>query len=646
MNAKYVAIFGVLCLALGGFIIAADSDSSDAAVTYTLHYDANGGEGAPATQSYGPTNDASHTFYNPADVPTRSGYTFLGWAFSSTSINASSEPGDPVILYSGVPNKTLYAVWRAAEITYTLTYNANGGSGAPSTETYTSPNTSFTFNVAAGTPYRTDYDFLGWSYNPNATVASIQPGATLTTTASNPYITIFAVWQYDPPAPSTYNYSIAYNANGGTGAPATQTYGPTTEASYTFTIPEEVPTRDSFRFKGWAFSSTSDYPSSGPGDTVTLYSANAQRTLYAVWAADSVGDAIWTNGQYNGKVDILYKFGPSANRAHTMQMSIYKGAVTNDVTSWNDTGYTLTIQVSYPSAQISVTLSGEDTLISKSIRPGNWSTFIISINTDEGNVSVIPIRTFASFTDYTLYENQRKTVMDFSDIVSGAAVLNISHSESGSGANSPRFSVVSTSVFLDTYGVVLYNPTINLYDYFPQYDNIRVNFYSFALYGESITINNNTYSVINGKITIQYVSDHGDNFLPGVMPNATVKTRTFELTNIYITYDGGHCFLTFVNDRFTIDLGAYAEGDESISMTGLWYFATMVYSPYTAMEKQLSDWKFMPETTSAQMVLIFIGILFIAGAAVAIHARKKGLGIIDLIIIGGALLVGLLMLGM
>lgn len=394
-----------------------------------------------------------------------------------------------------------------------------------------------------------------------------------------------------------------------------------------------------YSFDGW---STAEQSGTIVSDmTVTAYFSRAP-----VVHSDGVH---WTNGNYNGKVDILFRFADTDNKTHTMTMDLYDGVVFQDEsTRWDASGYSLEIDQTYTSSiSIAATLlyNGSPTDATATLNPGKWTSYVISIDTDEGNVSIIPVKTFYSFTDYTLYDNQKRTVLDYSDKVKGSAILDILHTESEQGSNSPRFSVISTHVFLNTFGVVLYNPTINLHDYFPQYEAIRVNFYSFALYGESITINGITYALDGSRITVQYVSDGSEHYLPGVMPNADVQTRTFELTNIYVTYQDGHCYLTFVNDRFTLDLGAYTPNDQTISMNGLWYFATMVYEPYTATEKHLSDWKTIPETNGSQMVLMFCGILIVAGAAVAIHVRKSGLGVIDLVVIGGALVVALLTLG-
>ena len=51
--------------------------------TYTLHYDANGGSGAPPSQSV--TSSEFHVWVPISEIiPTRDGYTFMGWANSRT----------------------------------------------------------------------------------------------------------------------------------------------------------------------------------------------------------------------------------------------------------------------------------------------------------------------------------------------------------------------------------------------------------------------------------------------------------------------------------------------------------------------------------------------------------------------------------
>ena len=356
----------------------------------------------------------------------------------------------------------------------------------------------------------------------------------------------------------------------------------------------------------------------------------------------SIPEVHWTNDNFNGRVDILFKFEPDS-QIHTMTMSLFAPETADHKTTWTEIGKALTITLDPISHRIIAEVTGMNPAI---YRIGSWNTYLISIDTEDGNVSVTPVRTFASFTDFTLSDRQTHTILDFSETVKDVAVKTILHSDGGPQPNHVRFSVVDTWPFLDSYGVLLSNPTINMFDYFPQFDSIRVNFYSFAIFGDSITINGITYPVTDGKVTVTYVTDDGKNYLPEVMPNQDPKNRTFDLTNIYVTFsDDGHAYLTFADKRFTIDLGQYQPGDWTISMAGTWYFATMAYEPYTGYEKSLSGWKTLPTTSANEMLLIFLGVLAVAFAAVAIHVKRSGFGIVDLIIIGSAALVAFILLG-
>lgn len=84
----------------------------------------------------------------------------------------------------------LYSAWN----TYTIAYNANGGSGAPGSQTKTY-GTNLT--LSSTKPTRTGYTFLGWSTNSGATSASYSAGATLSSdlsTTNGATVTLYAIW--------------------------------------------------------------------------------------------------------------------------------------------------------------------------------------------------------------------------------------------------------------------------------------------------------------------------------------------------------------------------------------------------------------------------------------------------------------------
>ena len=195
------------------------------ATTYTISYNANGGSGAPSSQ----TKIKDTTLTLSTQKPTRGGYTFLGWATSSSATSAQYQPGGS---YTSNSSVTLYAVWKAQ--TYTVSYNANGGSGAPSSQTKIKDTT---LTLSTQKPTRSGYTFLGWATSSSATSAQYQPGGSYTNNAS---VTLYAVWR-------AQTYTISYDANGGSGAPSNQTK----THGVNLILSSTVPYKSGYEFKGW-----------------------------------------------------------------------------------------------------------------------------------------------------------------------------------------------------------------------------------------------------------------------------------------------------------------------------------------------------------------------------------------------------------
>lgn len=91
------------------YLVAKDPNPQ---VTYTLNYHANGGEGAPASQTT-KSNTGKATFTASSAIPTRDGYTFLGWADDADATAVQYHGGDKITLTKDNPTKTIYAVWEA-----------------------------------------------------------------------------------------------------------------------------------------------------------------------------------------------------------------------------------------------------------------------------------------------------------------------------------------------------------------------------------------------------------------------------------------------------------------------------------------------------------------------------------------------------
>lgn len=84
---------------------------------FELHYNANGGTGAPDSQTYTALSATSTqaTFTVPNQTPTKEGYTFKGWADSSTATTAQYQPGGTIAVKHENSPKTVYAVWEGSD---------------------------------------------------------------------------------------------------------------------------------------------------------------------------------------------------------------------------------------------------------------------------------------------------------------------------------------------------------------------------------------------------------------------------------------------------------------------------------------------------------------------------------------------------
>lgn len=174
---------------VGGTMTATTSYTIPAKPSYTIKYNANGGSGAPGNQTkwYGTTLKLSST------KPTRTGYTFQGW---STADDSSVEYASGAN-YTANSAVTLYAVWKAN--TYTVSYDANGGSGAPGKQTKTY---GATLTLSSTKPTRTNYTFKGWGTSANSTTVAYAAGSSYTVNAS---ITLYAIWELSYTAPRITN---------------------------------------------------------------------------------------------------------------------------------------------------------------------------------------------------------------------------------------------------------------------------------------------------------------------------------------------------------------------------------------------------------------------------------------------------------
>lgn len=279
----------------GKTMTASKSITIKAKPSYTVSYSANGGSGAPSSQTK--WYDESLTL--SSTKPTRTGYTFKGWSTSSTATTATWSAGGT---YTTNATDTLYAVWKAN--TYTVSYNANGGSGAPSSQTKTYGKT---LTLSSTVPTRTNYNFIGWATSSTATTASYQAGGSYT---KNSAATLYAVWELAYSKPRITNISVnRVNTNGqsddqGTRCKVTFSWA-TDKASPTITISYRQTTSTN-----WSDVTLTAKNTSGTVEQILSAEFSIDKSYEVkVTVADSVGSSYVTRTLSSGQFIIDFKAG-------------------------------------------------------------------------------------------------------------------------------------------------------------------------------------------------------------------------------------------------------------------------------------------------------------------------------------------------
>ena len=205
---------------------------------------------------------------------------YISWAGGGS--NKRSEGGS-ALLVNG--KNTAYYYFKGATPTptymYYLYYKYNDGTNSTwLTEVPDRPTTATTFTFHVNTAKLKDrrgYEHIGWADKADAAAAKYTGGEPITLTKDDPAKTIYAVWMPF--------FELKYDANGGTGAPDSQTRTAShpTVNQVTFTVRDQIPTKEGCTFKGWADSATATDAQYQPGGKVTVKHAESPKTVYAVW---------------------------------------------------------------------------------------------------------------------------------------------------------------------------------------------------------------------------------------------------------------------------------------------------------------------------------------------------------------------------
>lgn len=149
---------------------------------------------------------------------------------------------------------------------YTVSYNANGGSGAPGNQKKAQ---DITLKLSTTTPTRTGYTFNGWNTNNSGTGTNYAAGANYTANAN---VTLYAKW-------TANKYTVTLNQQSGSGGSSS------VQATYGSAMPSAtMPTRAGYTFQGYYDAQTGGTQYyKADGSSAKNWDKTAAATLYARW---------------------------------------------------------------------------------------------------------------------------------------------------------------------------------------------------------------------------------------------------------------------------------------------------------------------------------------------------------------------------
>lgn len=310
---------------------------------------------------------------------------------------------------------------------------------------------------------------------------------------------------------------------------------------------------------------------------------------------------IWENGYYNGSVDMIFK--GSAGKSVAMGINVaswdgsaWTGASANTIRiDWvNDSGYKTKFTIN----------GGASTSI------GGWNNVKVHIDVEAGEVIAEPITYFGNYTTFTT-----SAPIKVGEISVGA--FNKITFSPLSGVTAPDMEVIGTRVYMNTYGAVFRDASLDVRTYFPDYPRYAVSFGNYALTGTSLQV--------NGTI------------LPVEDKSFTYNDKTYSLQGASVIYYDN---VVIEGDGYSIDLGALTS--TVIYFGGIWYMPIFFKEAYTINESSY-DW--IPYGFGLDYnasILAFIGIaLGILLLASTFKVKPKAMDWV-VIIFAGFIAVGLL----
>ena len=331
------------------------------------------------------------------------------------------------------------------------------------------------------------------------------------------------------------------------------------------------------------------------GDTV-VWNNDTGSTNYDNYRVDVLVGFPIVNGTYNKDFD---------NNNHVFRLGIVGASPNYDI-----------IQVSSSPQGFRYVYKDDGGTVYASGTLGKFDAVLISLIRGDDNKITAELYGVTSFTDYfnITYPTEPNKTLKLDKTSDLNELYFYTDSNATDGLN---WSVYNTNLFMNTYGAVMVDPTINLADYWADMSSYRYAFQSFAIYGDTVTINNVTYPIEDQQITI-----NGKKYL---------------FDNLYLSFsEQGKTSITFRNINRTVDLGDTV--DKIVSFGGTWYFTTGLYEGSETVQ-EVYNWDMsdpLANLDMTTMVLFTLGVM--AVLCLLFVGLKTSFGTMDkIVLIFGAL---------
>lgn len=330
----------------------------------------------------------------------------------------------------------------------------------------------------------------------------------------------------------------------------------------------------------------------------------------------------WTNEYSNGIMDLMIHMDDLNETYYNKWDLIYNPSPTTPIPNTDKN----TIEITHNAGESTMI-----TLISYKIEDNTeipvittvdigkeWTSFNLHIDATLGTVSaqLIPSANWSNFQEWSsLMEMPIGTFAMTGDIESMQIF--------GQNSKEPfKFQVNSTDVFLDTYGVIIINGSINILDWYPNNEHFKMKFSKTSAVGNSVTLGDTIYDITNDKITINDPTNDRD-------ISIDVKDMVLEYEYIDSVWN-----LTISSDKTSGEVDITVP-NTLVSLNGAWYFTCKYYTvteetvkeniwePIKGVAYGLSGiilimlalniilgilvWKFMPGVMELTDIVILIG---------------------------------------